>query len=155
MNNNRDVYLAGPIAGCTYAGCADWREYVQRELKAAAINGLSPLRGKEGLASLPMISGSGEEYAHRGPLYTARGIMTRDRFDATRCAVLFVNLLGAKKVSIGTVMEIAWADACRTPVVCAMEAAGNLHQHIMIDQALGFRVETLDEAIAVTKAILQ
>jgi hypothetical protein len=36
--------------------------------------------------------------------------MTRDRFDATRCDVLLVNLLGAERVSIGTMMEVAWAD---------------------------------------------
>jgi hypothetical protein len=154
MNNNLDVYLAGPIAGLTYAGCTDWRDYVRLKLSLSGIRALSPLRGKEGLKSLSMISGSGEEYAHRGPLYTARGIMTRDRFDATRCAVLFVNLLGAEQVSIGTCMEIAWADACRTPIVCVIEKEGNPHEHIMIDQAIGFRVETLDAGIAVTREVL-
>jgi hypothetical protein len=80
--------------------------------------------------------------------------MTRDRFDATRCDVLLVNLLGAKTVSIGTVMEIAWADNVRTPIVVAMEAKGNLHEHAMITEAIGFRVPTLEEAIDVVKAII-
>lgn len=89
-----------------------------------------------------------------GVLSQARSVMTRDRFDATRCDVLFVNLLGAKAPSIGTVMEIAWADSKRTPIVCVMEKAGNPHEHMMVNEAIGFRVETLEDAVHVTKSIL-
>jgi hypothetical protein len=79
--------------------------------------------------------------------------MTRDRFDATRCDVLLVNLLGAERVSIGTVMEIAWADLRRTPIVAVMEE-GNVHEHGMVNEAIGFRVTTLDEALNIIKSIL-
>ena len=68
---------------------------------------------------------------------------TRDRFDATRCDLLFVNLLGAKETSIGTVMEIAWADLLRKPIVLAIEPEGNIHDHGMIKEAIGFRVPSL------------
>ncbi|MGZ5095552.1 MAG: hypothetical protein ACXWCH_30925, partial [Burkholderiales bacterium] len=81
-------------------------------------------------------------------------VMTRDRFDATRCDVLLVNLLGTTRVSIGTVMEIAWADAKRIPIVVAMEPQGNPHEHMMIAEAIGFRVPTLDEALHIVKAII-
>lgn len=154
MNNNKDVYLAGPIAGCSYEGCADWRHYMCRELVGSGIRTLSPLRCKYLLKNLSIISGSGEEYAEKGPLYSARGVLTRDRFDATRCGVLCVNLLGARKVSIGTVMEIAWADLIRTPIVCAIESSGNVHEHLMLREAVGFRVTSLDEAVKTIKAIL-
>jgi nucleoside 2-deoxyribosyltransferase len=146
------VYLAGPITGLNYAGATDWRGYAITKLKPVA--GLSPMRAKEYLVSLPKISGTGEEYAHMGPLSTPRGVMTRDRFDATRCDVLLVNLLGAQAVSIGTVMEIAWADLSRIPIVCAIEESGNPHEHMMVNEAIGFRVRSLDEAIQVTRAIL-
>lgn len=115
----RTVYLAGPISGLSFKGCTDWRAEVAEALGEIYIRTLSPLRGKDYLASLPVLSGHGREYAHMGVLSTPRAVMTRDRFDATRCDVLFVNLLGAKQVSIGTVMEIAWADACRTPISSA------------------------------------
>ncbi|HVJ31683.1 MAG TPA: nucleoside 2-deoxyribosyltransferase [Terriglobia bacterium] len=149
------VYLAGPITGLTYAGSTDWRKYAKDTLEEAGIKGLSPMRGKEYLASLAgPISGTGEEYSHLGPLSLPRGVMTRDRFDATRCDVLLVNLLGAKAPSTGTIMEIAWADYCRIPIVCAMEQTGNPHEHMMINEALGYRVSTLDEALHIVKAIL-
>lgn len=148
----KTCYLAGPITGLNYAGCTDWRRYAIERL--APVRGLSPMRGKEYLASLPVLSGHGKEYAHMGPLSLPRGVMTRDRYDATRCDVLLVNLLGATDKSIGTIMEIAWADLVRTPIICAIEREGNPHEHMMIDQALGYRVETLDEAIDIVKAVL-
>lgn len=151
---NGIVYLAGPISGLSFAGCTIWRDYAAKTLNERGIRAMSPLRGKEYLAALESISGHGNEYAHMGVLSTSRGVMTRDRFDATRCDVLLVNLLGATAVSIGTVMEIAWADDNRTPIVCAMEDTGNPHEHMMINEALGFRVPTLDEALHVTTAIL-
>jgi hypothetical protein len=57
-------------------------------------------------------------------------------------------------LSIGTIMELGWADAYRKPVVVAMEAEGNLHEHPMVREAIGYRLPTLDAALAVTKAIL-
>lgn len=151
---DRSVYLAGPITGLNFAGCTSWRNDVKAELEACGIRAFSPLRGKEYLAHLESLSGHGKEYAHLGVMSTPRGVMTRDRFDATRCGVLFVNLLGATAVSVGTVMEIAWADSRRTPIVCAMEDSGNPHEHMMINEAIGFRVATLEEAVHITKTML-
>lgn len=154
MNYHAKVYLAGPITGLTFGQGASWRDHAIEEFREAGIKGLSPLRAKEYLAKLGELSGTGHEYAHMGVLSTSRAVMTRDRFDATRCDVLFVNLLGAKSVSVGTVMEIARADVCRTPIVCAIEPEGNPHEHMMIAEAIGFRVTSLEEAIRVTKSIL-
>lgn len=148
------VYLAGPITGLTYGQGQGWRDFVTSDLAAAGIKGLSPLRAKDYLAAIGELSGHGREYAHLGVLSTPRAVMTRDRFDATRCDVLFVNLLGADRVSIGTVMEIAMADIARTPIVCAIEPTGNPHEHMMISEAIGFRVPSIEEALHVVKAIL-
>ncbi len=63
-------------------------------------------------------------------------------------------MLSAQKVSIGTVMEIAWAKAFQIPVIVIMEKEGNLHDHPMIRDCIGFRVETLLEAIWLTKVLL-
>lgn len=151
---NRSVYLAGPITGLTYKGATDWRKSVAAELADVGITSYSPMRCKEYLDQVGTLSGHGREYGALGTLSTPRAIMTRDRFDATRCGVLFVNLLGAERVSIGTVMEIAWADLSRIPIVCAIAPQGCPHDHMMISEAIGFRVPTLEEAVAITKAIL-
>lgn len=148
------VYLAGPISGLSYGSCTDWREFAKADLAAKGITGLSPMRAKDYLKGLETISGTGEEYAHMGTLSLPKGVMTRDHFDATRCDVLLANFLGAKSVSIGTVMEVAWAYTHFIPIVVAIEPSGNPHEHMMMNMAYGWREESLEKALHVAKAIL-
>lgn len=147
------VYLAGPISGLTYDGAEDWRTTARQELASHQIKAVSPLRGKDYLRGIPALTADCAGYGALNCMSSPRRIMTRDRYDATRCDALLVNLLGAERVSIGTVMEIAWADQCRIPIIVAMEESGNVHEHAMITEAIGFRVPTLAEAIHVIKAI--
>ena len=149
------VYLAGPITGLTYEGCTDWRDQV-RDSVHPSIQTLSPLRGKQYLKERCEQGGGVVQMSYEdSPLSSARGINTRDHWDATRCDVLFVNLLGSKKVSIGTVMEIAWAYTHQIPVILVIEDNGlNIHEHAMINQCIGFRVSTLQKGIEILEAIL-
>lgn len=151
----KTVYLAGPITGLDYAGATDWRNEAKLQLAEAGITGLSPMRGKEYLSGVKEFTMDGDKYSPFSVMSSNRGIMTRDRWDATRCDVLLVNILAAKRVSIGTCMEIAWADAVRTPIVCIMEPEGNPHEHGMILEAIGFRVPNLNEALHIIKAMLR
>lgn len=149
------VYLAGPITGKDFAGATDWRFAVKHQLESAGIKTFSPMRAKEYLKQLKgPISGTGEEYAHLGVLSLPRGVITRDRFDCTRSDVILVNLLGADRVSSGTLIEFGWADGARRPIVCAIEEKGNPHEHMMVSELIGYRVPTLEEAVHVVKAIL-
>lgn len=150
----KSVYLAGPISGLSFGGCTEWREGVRKELLAAHIQGISPMRAKDYLSQFKSISATGEEYVDLSVLSTPRGVTTRDRFDASRCDVMLVNLLGAKSVSIGTMIEFGWADANRRPIVCAIEPEGNVHEHMMVREMIGFRCATLEEAVHTVKAIL-
>lgn len=144
------VYPAGAISGLTFADAVDWREKI-RDAVPVHINTLSPLRGKYYLQDLikhDKIDGSYDEF----PLSSARGINTRDHWDVMRCDVVFVNLLGTTKVSIGTVMEIAWAHAYRKPVILVIEEE-NIHSHPMIDECVGFVVDSLEKGIQTLIAI--
>jgi len=149
MSKKYIAYLAGPITGLSFDGAVDWREdFIQ--LLPDEIAGMSPLRGKTYLEGSESIAASYEKIV----LSSARGITTRDYNDCKRCDVLVANLLGADKVSIGTVMEIAWAKAFQTPVVAIMEPSGNPHEHPMITECIGFRVTTLEEAADIVKVVL-
>jgi nucleoside 2-deoxyribosyltransferase len=152
---NRRVYLAGPISGLDWQGATDWRFHAKQRLAQFSIDGMSPMRAKEFLKDVRSFSPTCDSEGSHNALAKPRGIMTRDRYDATTCDVLLVNFLGAQSVSIGTVMEIAWADLKRTPIVCACEDDGNPHMHAMISEALGYRVPTLDEAIDIVISILK
>lgn len=142
------LYCAGAITGISYAGSTDWREYVSEKLPPFII-AVSPMRGKKYLSQEKTVKASYEEI----PLSSQKGIMTRDRMDVMRSDMVLVNLLGTEKVSIGSVMEIAWADAFRKPVILVMEK-DNLHSHPMLREAAGFVVSNLDEAITIAIAVL-
>jgi len=142
------IYLAGPITGKTYTGCTDWREHFVQNAPAGLV-GLSPMRSKQYLRQETSVA---DQYTE-SLLSCQRGIFARDSWDTHRCDALLVNLLGADRVSIGTVMEIAWAQAARKPIVLVMEKEGNIHEHAMLREACPFRVETLEEAYATLSAL--
>jgi nucleoside 2-deoxyribosyltransferase len=146
-----DVYLAGPISGLSYGGAVDWRSEVAATLAEHGVTAWSPMRAKGYLAQEQALRTEGYDKSV-SVLSTPRGITTRDRWDCQRADVMLANLLGAERVSIGTILEFAWADAARVPIVAAMEP-GNVHEHAMVDELLGFRVLTLEEALDVVVAL--
>lgn len=151
-NRQFKVYLAGPIKGFTFDGCTSWRKQV-RDAMPFEIKTYSPLRGKQRVAEIQ----SGElikDCYESNPLTSAKGINTRDYYDVMSSDMVFVYLKGAEKVSIGTVMEIAWARAFNKPTILVMEKTGNIHEHSMLLYPCGYHVETLEEGIEILKAIL-
>lgn len=149
MNRDFLVYLAGPITGTTFGECTDWREYVKSKFPPNII-GLSPMRGKDYISHEGPIKHDYEGY----PLSSAKGITARDTFDVTRSDLIFVNLLGATKVSIGTVLEIGMAHILNKQIVVVMEEKGNPHEHAMIADMTKYLLFDLDEAINLTSLIL-
>lgn len=143
------VYLAGPISGCTYNQCTDWRAYFAERLEGLGVEALSPMRGKDYLNDGELIDGDYDDTI----LSNAQAILHRDFWDCCRSDVVFVNLLGATRVSIGTVMEIAFAHARQIPVVLLMEP-GNVHNHPMIQQAVAFKVATVEQALDTLRIVL-
>lgn len=150
------VYLAGAISGLNYDQSEDWRIKAKASLKELGIAGYSPLRRKDFLKTREVLGASDviEGFYDVHPLSTARGIMTRDHFDVKSSDALLVNLLGAERVSIGTVMEIAFAYAYRIPVVVIVEE-DNIHwQHPFIQEACGYRVNNLEDGVDIIASIL-
>lgn len=150
------VYLAGPITGLTYDDGNEWRESVIRDLEDVGIRGFSPLRAKNFLREIGVLDAAGtpdSAYMGLNPLSEPKGITARDRFDCTRCDMVLMNLLGATRISVGTMIEAGWADGARRPIVVAMEE-DNIHRHAMLNELAGFIVPTLEEAVAVVKAVL-
>jgi len=156
------VYLAGPISNCSFDSVVDWREHAIKKLPAEIL-GLSPMRGKTYLQNMQEISthvegrtdmNENSSVLHLNKIMSSsRGIITRDYNDVRRSDALLVNLAGATKVSIGTVMEIGWAKVLNIPVICVMEE-GNVHDHPMVNECIGYRCNTLDEGIELVQMLL-
>jgi len=145
------IYLAGPITGLTYDQGQDWREYAAGMLmRTFGIETRSPLRAKEYLKTFGVLE---SQYLGVNPLSEPKGIVTRDRNDCTSAGVVLANFLGAERISIGTVMECAWADLARVPIVAVMELE-NTHRHGMLTEVAGYIVESLEQGLAICVTIL-
>lgn len=154
------VYLAGPITGSGFGTVTEWRETAREALGRHGIGCFSPMRGKGYMSGFSDIPGSVDLcsndtdkaiYAH--PLSTSKGIVTRDRYDCTRSDLVLMNLLGATRVSVGTMVELGWADLSRRPVVLIMEP-GNVHEHAFLDALCGYRVSSIADGISVALSVL-
>lgn len=149
----KTVYLSGPIAGLAYGEARQgWREQVMEHLNAH-IWPLSPMRYKDFLAAEKEISGKSGAYACH-PQARDRGIVTRDTNDVRTCDAVLVYLLGASRVSIGTVSEIGMAHAFNKPIVLVMEHEGNLHHHPFVTEMAGYWVDDLGEGCRMINSLL-
>jgi nucleoside 2-deoxyribosyltransferase len=145
----KKIYLAGPISGLTYEGSEEWRDEFRRKIDPR-IEAFSPLRGKEYLTLRGPLEGSYNDF----PLSTDAGITARDRYDCMGADLIVFNMLGAKRVSIGTMIEFGWCDAARNPAIVIMEKEGNVHDYPMVRQISQFRVDNLEDAINIANIIL-
>ena len=155
----KKVYLAGPITGTSWAESETWRDDIKQlallDPRYSDIEFFSPLRGKEYIKDNPEIKDSYPEYQFS----TSKCIMLRDFHDVQTADAVVVYLKGARKVSIGTVMEIAWAYQRRIPVIAIIEpftehktgfqesVGPNIHEHAMLNEAFWYRFETIQEAL--------
>lgn len=129
------VYLAGPITEIL----DDWRASFTTEMRYKyAITCVSPL--------------AGELYEEKYGTVAAPVLTTRDKWMATQSDVVLANFLDSTKVSIGTCIEIGWASQAGVPIV-AIVPVGNVHNHAMIDELVTMKVETLEEAKNVLRAL--
>lgn len=157
MAKTYKVYMAGPISGLTFGESTDWRDQVKNEFEVAStskvsIVGFSPMRAKDYLKDVGVITSDPAAYEDR-ILSSAKGITYRDGWDVDTADLIFVNFIGATRISAGTVWEIGRASTKSTPIVVAMED-DNIHNHPIINTSIGWICPTLDLAIEITKAIL-
>ena len=150
MKSKFKVYLAGPISGTSYGTSTNWRNAVTETLTINSghhIEAYSPMRGKAYLSKEETIKDSYSDMT----MSSITGINVRDYNDCKTADAILVNFLGSgTRISIGTVMEIAWARAFQIPIVIVMEK-DNAHDHGMLTFG-NIIVNTLDEGV---DAILQ
>lgn len=147
----RYVYLAGQITGLTHDEAQDWRDAARLELRRHGLAGISPMRGQGALREHGVLTATVDH--HGDAMTTPRAIMRRDHYDCHRANVVIANVRGMDRISAGTSMEIAWAYHAHIPVILVMEEGG-AHDHVMINEAVSYRVDTVAEAIAVAVAML-
>lgn len=149
------VYLAGPITGKTWLESEYWRDHIQSIAQnkfpwmSSQVTFLSPMRGKDFLKYESKIKDS---YAEN-PFANSKAIMLRDFHDVSSADAVIVNLSGCTSVSIGTVMEIAWAYQRRIPVICINDPSNKVHDHSMLNEAIWWTVADVSEALDVLNTL--
>lgn len=147
---NKLVYLAGPIAGHTFDEAISWRDKCREMFAFNHIGVISPLRNKEFLRNGDTI---GKHAYPEWGVTAGSAIVARDRNDVMRCDAVLMYLGGAKAVSIGTMVELGWADAYRKPVIVVMEQR-NVHDHLFVVQLASAVATDLLEAVALVEAFV-
>lgn len=144
------VYLAGPITGCDIGEANNWRRRAMDALHDVGIRGISPLRCE------PL---HGERYGlgNEDPRFgTARAIASKNFLDVQMCDVTLCYLsteLNQRRLSIGTVIELAWAHALRKPTILVTDYP-LLIEHPVVQANASWIVPTLVEGLDVAIGIL-
>lgn len=134
------VYLAGPMTGLTADEVIEHINHRKEQLKGYKV--YHPMAGKKILDGGSVLQASG----YQNPLINDHHIIERDRWMVEQVDVVFADLSGAEKVSIGTCMELAWAHDKHKYTVLVMER-GNVHEHCFILEAADIIFENVDDAI--------
>lgn len=145
------IYLAGPIGGLSYSEATNWRDETASTLEPYGIECLSPMRGKDYLINEAILKGTGYDDTL---LSNNRAIVTRDRMDVVNSDAILMNLTGATRISIGSMVELGWADTHRIPIIIVMEP-GNLHEHGFVYEIANFVVTEMADAWTILKGLFK
>lgn len=158
MKGSTKVYLSGPIDGLNYAETTGWRDYVGGYFHRAGVDVRDPMRQRVYKNAIDRVTADRPldevVITVHSSMNSDRGITVRDHKDTIMSDLLFVNLLDARKVSLGTVAEVAWAYDRRITTVVVMEESGNCHEHPMLREMISYRVSSLDDGIRVSLSVL-
>lgn len=146
------VYLAGPITSLDYEAATMWRTMAQEHLRGVGIAAYSPLRKKEFLTNTEDLTWQDSHCVEL--MGTRKAILARDYQDCTKADALLVNFLRDGPISIGTVLEMAWAYELRIPVVLMAPEDSVYCRHPMLGEMVAFRVGSLEAGLEAIKHIL-
>lgn len=147
---NGTVYLSGPISGETYEDARfGWRKYVADRM-SPGIRVLSPMRHEGHLAE---IAGTLEKEYPEHFFSQPRVLVEKDYLDIQRSDIMLVNLLDAKRVSIGSMVEIGMAYALGRKVIVVLDK-GDMHDHPFVTETSALVLNNLDDAIMAINSLL-
>jgi|WetSurMetagenome_2_1015567.scaffolds.fasta_scaffold00049_18 nucleoside 2-deoxyribosyltransferase len=140
------IYLAHPISGMTPEAVIDYYENLVKGLSDVGYDCLYPMIAKGYLRTDPKYRG--EPLVTNGitnPVSTNHAIVERDKWMVTQSDIVLVDFSGAKIVSIGSCMELAWASLLGKHTIVVMDAEG-LHKHAFILDCADIVFEKAGEA---------
>jgi nucleoside 2-deoxyribosyltransferase len=136
------IYVARPFTGYSGAELLDYYDKMKNLLVGLEV--LSPMTGKEFLGDDVKLKAHGFE----NPVATNHAIFERDQWMVRRADIVLVDLSDGDEeaVSIGCVMELAWASLLGKHTVVVMSETSP-HYHAFVLEAADIIFPTIEKAI--------
>lgn len=136
------IYCVHPISGESADSVFKYYEDTQQLLTNVGYDVFIPMFGKSNLRTELEF----KSHDYRSPLSTNHAIYGRDKWMVNQSDIIYANFLGAKRVSIGSMFELAWASLLNKQVIIVMEQ-DNIHRHAFVLEASTIIFETEQQAI--------
>lgn len=141
INSSPRVYLAGPIGPGGSEINGDWRPGARQYLEDKGLIVVEPLELDKYLGV----------YDIEGDV--AKILTDRDRRFATQSEYVLANLFGAVDRSIGTCIELAWADMSPLTTSVVVLPEENPHRHPIVESISDYIVPGLQKACEVIASL--
>lgn len=137
------IYCVAPISNLSYNEVVDYYHGVKCDLEAIGYDVLYPMCCKGYLKNeKDDLQSSGYVF----PPSTDDAIFGRDRFFVQCADIILANFTNARRVSIGSMFELAWASMLGKHIIVVMDK-DNVHQHSFVKKAAHIIFPTYEEAI--------
>lgn len=144
------IYLVHPISGLSADDVFGYYERTAKDLTELGYDVLTPVYAKQHLRCEKEFRATG----YKSECSTNHALFTRDRWMVKQADIIYANFLLAKGVSIGSMMELAWASDSDKHVVVSMQEE-NIHQHAFVLEAASVIYDEHDKAMAYLKNLVQ
>jgi nucleoside 2-deoxyribosyltransferase len=137
------VYLAHPISGQTFEEVFNYYDKARKEL-GEFFEILSPMTGKGEFRNNPIEKAKPAGQNSTNPVCSNHAIKERDKWMVTQSDIVFLDLTGATAISIGCMMELAWADLLGKHTVVVIN---DLHNHAFVLECADIIFSSYEEAV--------
>lgn len=137
------IYLAGPISGKGYDEVVTQYKEKTKYLKEWGYDVLCPMTGKSYLRNEVEFRSAGYD---QFPVSSNHAIFERDKWMVSNCDIVLADLSNSgERVSIGTMMELAWASMLGKHTIIILPKE-NIHRHAFVLESGDIIFETIEEA---------
>ena len=137
------IYCVHPISGMSSKKVFNYYQRLQKILtEIGGFDIFIPMFGKASLRTELKL----RSHDYRGPLTNNHSIFNRDKWMVQKSDILLCNLSKTKRISIGSIMEIAWGNLLGKQIIIIMEK-NNIHRHSFTLESATTIFETEKEAI--------
>lgn len=141
------VYCAHPISGLKWDEVVNYYNTIKTKLTEIGFHVFQPMTGKGEMRTQVSERFKPAGFNAVNPMCTNHAIFERDKWMVQNCDVLYLDLKGCQGISIGCMMELAWASWAGKYTVVVMDEVG-IHKHAFVLEAADIVFEDEERALS-------